>query len=220
MTDEAPERNMIEGFGNRRGKGRKIGVIPPDDKRCNYGMNGDNRCRNWRMKGGLLCGTHGKAAHIQDAAQRAHAEEVARGRAIKRIEAEGVPGVHGAEAVIELLEERLAWQVAMARGLDVIVKKLLESDELRYEHRAGEQLRGEVQAWMQVNAQVAKLGSDYLKIGLDERRTRIAEAQARILVGVIQAVLGRLELNGDQRKMAAVVVPEELQRVAIEGNRD
>ncbi|TVZ01260.1 hypothetical protein EAS64_33825 [Trebonia kvetii] len=137
---------------------------------------------------------------------------------MKRLEREGYPVISGPEAVIEILEERLSVQVGFARALDTLVKRLAETEALRYENRAGEQLRGELQAWMKVNEQVAKLGMDYVKIGLDERKVRLAEAQAAILLGVIDAVIRRLELSSDQKRIAAVVIPEELERVSIEGS--
>lgn len=181
-------------------------------------MNSGNRdrCKNYRQKESKLCATHGKAGPIQNARQRRIAQSDAKRRALRKYEREGPADVSGAEAVIALLEERMGVQVTMVRALDAIVAKLTEADQLRYEHRAGEQLRGEVQAWVQLNQMVTKLGSDYLKIGLDERKVRIAEGQARVLVGVIQAVLGRLDLNSQQRRIAAQAVPEELERVAIE----
>ena len=110
-------------------------------------------------------------------------------------------------------------QIQMARALDDMVGKLTAAGEMRYEHRAGEQLRGEVQVWLALNQQLTKLGADYLKIGLDERKVQIAEAQAKILIGVIRAILDRLDLTGEQRKIAAVAVPQELERVAIEGRK-
>ena len=200
--------------------GRPKGYVPPDHERCvNTGVktSPDGRCRQNRQPGGTQCVFHGNAPHIQSAAQRRHAEEAAKSRAMKRLEREGYPVISGPEAVIEILEERLSVQVAMSRALDDIVRRLVDMEELRYEHRSGEQLRGEVAAWMQLNQQVTKLGSDYLRIGLDERKVRIAEAQAAILIGVIDAVLKRLELTSEQKKIAAVVVPQELERVAIEG---
>lgn len=169
------------------------------------------------MAESTLCTTHCKAPVILNAVKRRQAAADARRRAIKRYEHEGAADVTGAEAVIAMLEERMGVQVQMARALDEIVGRLTAENALRYEHRAGEQLRGELAAWMQVNQQVTKLGTDYLKVGLDERKVRIAEAQARVLVGVIQAVLGRLDLNSQQRRIAAQAVPEELQRAAIEG---
>jgi len=176
----------------------------------------DGRCRRKRKPGGTQCAYHGNAPQVQDAVARRNAETVAKHRAMARLEKEGYPRIAGPEAVIDMLEDRMSVQYALAQLLDLIVLRLSEEDALRYEHRAGEQIRGEVQAWIQINQMVTKLGSDYLKIGLDERKVRLAEAQARILMGVIQAVLNRLELNDGQRKLAAVIVPEELSRAAIE----
>jgi hypothetical protein len=201
--------------------GRQAGSIPPEEKRCvnPSTTSPDGRCRNYRLLGGTQCAHHGNAPQVQSAVARRAAEHMATVRAMKRLEREGYPVISGPEAVIEILEERLSVQVGLARALDTIVRRLTEAEEIRYENRAGEQLRGEVQAWLKLNEQVTRLGSDYLKIGLDERKVRIAEAQAQILIGVIQAVMGRLELTSAQRKLAAVVIPEELERVAIEGQQ-
>ena len=169
------------------------------------------------MEESTVCSTHGRAPQVRKARDRRLVQKDAKYRAIKKYEKEGPADISGAEDVIAFLEERMGVQAQMARALDDIVGKLVAADELRYEHRAGEQLRGEIAVWLQLNQQVTKLGSDYLKIGLDERKVRIAEAQARVLVGVIQAVLSRLDLNSSQRRIAAQAVPEELQRAAIEG---
>lgn len=170
------------------------------------------------MRESTLCATHGRAGHIQNARQRRIATADAKRRAVQKYERDGAVEVSGAEAVIAMLEERMGMQLTMTRALDEIVMKLTAENALRYEHRAGEQLRGELAAWIQLNQMITKLGSDYMKIGLDERKVRIAEGQARVLVGVIQAVLARLDLTGDQRRIAAHAVPEELERVAIEGS--
>jgi hypothetical protein len=170
------------------------------------------------MAESTLCrNPHGRAPQIQNAVQRRIAAADAKRRAIQKYEKEGPIEISGAEDVIGLLEERMGVQLQMVRALDEIVGRLSAADELRYEGRAGEQIRGEMQAWMNLQQMLTKLGSDYLKIGLDERKVRIAESQARILVGVIQAVLGRLDLTGEQRRVAARAVPEELERVAIQG---
>jgi len=201
----------------------KPGPTPflPDEERCvNPSQTSpDGRCKRKRQQGGTQCQWHGNAPHVQNAVQRRNAEYMARRRAMERLEREGLPVVKGAEAVIEILEERLSVQVAMSRALDDIVRRLTDMDELRYEHRAGEQLRGELQAWLAVNQMVTKLGSDYLKIGLDERKVRISEAQARILLSVLQAVMTQLNLTNEQRKVWAVVVPQELERAAIEAGQ-
>jgi hypothetical protein len=190
--------------------------LPPDEKRCVNPVE-DGRCKNYRVPGGTQCAYHGNAPQVQSAVQRRNAENMARQRALKRLEKDGYPVVAGPEAVIEMLEDRMGFQYGLAKALDLLVRKLVEADELRYEHQAGEQIRGEVQAWVQVNQMVTKLGTDYLKIGLDERKVRLAEAHGRLIMQVIQAVMDRLELTGDQRKIAAVAIPEELNRVVVAG---
>jgi hypothetical protein len=193
--------------------------LPPDEKRCvrHIPSKDGERCKRWRAPGATECATHNIGFTKQTAALRRHAAEEAKSRAIKKYQKQGPLEISGAEDVIDLLKERMGVQIQITRALDEVIGKLTELDALRYEHRAGEQLRGEVQVWLQLNQQLTKLGADYLKIGLDERKVQIAEAQAKILVGVIRAVLDRLDLSGEQRRIAARAVPEELERVAVQG---
>jgi hypothetical protein len=200
-------------------------AIPPDEDRCIFRFSESGlRCKAWRSKKSDFtdfCGSHqqygqpGTGIEGTPTERRAHVKR-AQGRVAARLESGELVPIRGAVAVIDVLEERLTVQVELARELDGIVAKLMELDALRYEGKTGEQLRGELAAWLSINQMVTKLGADYLKIGLDERKVRIAEAQARILVAVIQAVMVRLDLTSEQRKIAAVAIPEELQRVAIE----
>jgi hypothetical protein len=54
--------------------------------------------------------------------------------------------------------------------------------------------------------------------GLAERRVKICEAQARLLVIGLRAIFARLGLTAEQEALAAVVVPEELRRLStVEG---
>jgi tRNA(Ile2) C34 agmatinyltransferase TiaS len=191
----------------------------PDEKRCVHSNASGERCRKYRMNESTLCRTHGSAPHILSAVQRRQAGYDAKMRALRKYEKEGPVEISGAEAVIELLEERMGKQVQMARALDEVVGKLTAEEAIRYEGRAGEQIRGEVQVWIQIQQMLTKLGADYLKIGLDERKVRIAEAQARVLIGVIQAVMARLDLTSSQRRIAAQAIPEELQRASIESGK-
>lgn len=49
---------------------------------------------------------------------------------------------------------------------------------------------------------------------VDQRQTRVLEAQAAALAAVITRVLDRLELSLEQRELVTVVVPEELERMS------
>jgi hypothetical protein len=52
------------------------------------------------------------------------------------------------------------------------------------------------------------------KLGLEERRVRLAEAQGLIVLGIIQNVLGDLSLTPAQHEIAATAVPARL-RAAV-----
>jgi hypothetical protein len=54
-----------------------------------------------------------------------------------------------------------------------------------------------------------------LDAGTSERQTRVMEAQAIALAGVITRVLDRLDLTSAQRELVPVVVPAELERLSI-----
>jgi hypothetical protein len=53
-----------------------------------------------------------------------------------------------------------------------------------------------------------------ISAGIEERRVRIAEAQGQIVARVIQRILDRLQLNGEQNRLVPLIVREELQRAA------
>lgn len=198
----------------------RMNELPPDDKRCvNTGVKSspDGRCRKWRQEGGTQCAYHGNAPRTQSAIQRRNAEKAAKHRVMKRLEKDGYPRISGPEAVIDMLEDRVSVQYAMAQGLDFLVAKLLEEDAIRYEHQAGEQLRGEIQAWLAVNQMVAKLGTDLMKLDLAGKRAELDKANGELLARVLTAILDRLELTSAQRKLAAVAIPEELGRVVVKG---
>ena len=49
---------------------------------------------------------------------------------------------------------------------------------------------------------------------IDERRVRLAEQQGEILIGVIQAILGDLNLTAEQQAKVPEIVPRHLRAVA------
>jgi hypothetical protein len=83
-------------------------------------------------------------------------------------------------------------------------------EQLRYDHRSGEQLRAEVALYERALDRCIKVLEVMARLGISERRTRVAEAQAIMLAGVIDRVLDRLDLDEAQRMLALEIVPEEL----------
>lgn len=114
---------------------------------------------------------------------------------------------------LDALQELLGESVSLKDRLGRVVGRL-EDDSLRYDGRAGEQLRGELQAYMAIMRDVAKFSETIVKLGISERRQRLAEAQAMMVVAAVKAILTRLELTGEQQMIAARVVPEELRAIA------
>ena len=74
---------------------------------------------------------------------------------------------------------------------------------------------------MQALVAHAERAGQWARVGLDtgtaERQTRVLEVHAAALTGVIRRVLGRLQLTSAQLELVPVVVPEEIERIGIEG---
>jgi hypothetical protein len=136
-------------------------------------------------------------------------EKAARERLMKQAKQRGIDRIQDAVEELEILaSEAKAFKDICRERLDAI------GDTWRYDHRAGEQLRAEVALYERAIDRCNKILTDYVRLGIAEKRVKIAEAQAMLLLGVIQNVLGRLELTRDQKRIAAVVVPEELRAIS------
>lgn len=86
-------------------------------------------------------------------------------------------------------------------------------EELRYSAQTGEQLRAEVGLYERALDRTMRILEVMAKLGISERRTQIAEAQAVMLMEVIKNVLDRIELTPGQKVLAAQVVPQELKAI-------
>jgi hypothetical protein len=187
---------------------------PEASRKCSFVRLNGVKCQAWAIRGGTVCRQHGgQLPQVSAKAAARMAESQQRRRALERVQRSGFT-VSGVEDAIGILEERMAVQTEMARALDDLVRRLVELDELRYEHgKAGEQLRGELQIWLQMQTLLGKTAADYLKLNVAERKQRLAESQALMVVQVIKAILGRLELSREQKALAVTVVPEELRAI-------
>lgn len=83
-------------------------------------------------------------------------------------------------------------------------------DQLRYEHRAGEQLRAEVALYERAMDRCVKVLTDIMRLGIAERRARIEEAQAVMMLQIFNTVLGRMDLPAQKRALAMQIIQEEL----------
>jgi hypothetical protein len=171
------------------------------------------QCARHAIAGAKTCRVHGSATKAaREAAARNVAEQKARAAAAAEAAKTGKV-VRPGQDPLTALEDALADVVAIKERLGSIVDRL-NDESLRYEGRAGEQLRGEIQAYMASIRDVVRTAEVLVKLGIAERRQALDEAMAMTLVSVIKNVLNRLELTPDQRKLSVAVVPEELRAVS------
>lgn len=152
-----------------------------------------------------MCATHGGSApQVRQAAARRVAEQKARDAVTRS----GWIVVAGQDP-LTVLENALSDVVALKQRLGVIVDRLSD-DGLRYRGRAGEQIRGELAAYMASMRDVTRTAETMLKLNLAERRANVAKTEARAIVEILRAVFTRLDLTSEQQALARVAVPEEM----------
>lgn len=172
------------------------------------------RCRSWVKPGQLVCRRHGgEVPAVKTKAELRREEYKIRGRLRKRLTNGGLTPIEDVYAALE-------GNAAEAQAFKEIVWQRLSDitgeEGWRYKSTAGEQLRAEVALYERAMERANNFLVQYVKLGIADRRVKVAEAQAMILVGVIQNILGRLDLSRDQKRIAATVVPEELRAISNE----
>lgn len=171
-------------------------------------------CRRRPVTGGVVCPVHGGevGATKRAAADRRNRAEVQR-RMERQLLKEGYPTI---DSAIDELEKIAAEAIVFKNICQQRINELLERNEkFGYEGRAGEQLRSEVAVYERALDRCNKVLVDHVRLGIAERKQKLDEQQAVLLVGVIKAILNQLDLTRDQKKLAGEVVPRELR--AIEG---
>jgi hypothetical protein len=170
-------------------------------------------CKRPPGPGAVVCKVHGGALpRVRQAAQFRLARDEAQQELIKRMKT--AQREDRADAVTEL--DRLAAEVIVFKD---IVRERLDTimalpEGIRYEGKTGEQLRAEVALYERALDRCNTVLATNVKLGIAERKVELNKAQAQILAGVIRAILGQLELNHDQQRMAARVVPIELMAIS------
>lgn len=145
------------------------------------------QCRRRAIMGGTVCRFHGGSAPQVKAAAAARvtlAEAMASG------------------------DRRPAWEI-FADALHAADILMLDARVKLESEVTVEQLNRFAEA-LERAQRFAKM---FLDAGVDERQTRIAEAQALMLVGVIRAVLDDLDLSPEQRARVGEVVPRHMRAV-------
>lgn len=98
----------------------------------------------------------------------------------------------------------------------IVAKEYFRSqiEELRYKGNTGEQLRAEVALWERAMDRCEKVLSTIVRLGIQERVTRVKEAEMVLLGQALDRILDRLELTPTQRAMSEAIVVEELEAIS------
>jgi hypothetical protein len=168
------------------------------------------RCQNGAMQDSKFCPFH------QPKDKWVVPQTIEQNLAVTRIhriaKEEGIDTTSVANPLAKLLEiaaEAVAFKEELARRVVA-----LEAHEWRYEHVAGEQIRGDILLYERAIDRAARMLMQITRLGIEERLARVTERQAVI---VEQAIVAALEESGATQLMqdkARDVVAKKL-RAAI-----
>lgn len=171
---------------------------PMKPRRCKAHTTAGNPCRRAPILGGEVCPSHGgRAPQVKAAAERRHAAQALEADARAVLAFEAVEPI--ADPVLALAE--LAAEVrATVRALGQRVNALQDP---RYISAMGtEQTRAELTLLGQYQDRLARMLTALGQFDLDDRRVRITEAQAAVVVHVLDRLFAFLDLE-PQRKAEA-----------------
>lgn len=161
-------------------------------------------CGRFAIKGGTVCATHGGSIQrVKAAARRRLAEQVAR-QQLAELEVEPLGNPLDELLALAAREKAIeAWFAAKVSALDL--------DDMRYRSDHGlEQLRAELALWERARDRLGRWLGSLIRLGLDEKKARLTEVQARIIGDMFETLLDRLELSYEQRRVAPTIMRELL----------
>lgn len=180
------------------------------------------QCERWAIAGGTTCRVHGSGTKASKASKAAAKRRKAEAAARAATATFGLPVEVDPQAALLAELHRtagaVAWLDSIVQGLerdDVTWGKTREKtggDDHGTTHEAGVNVW--VQLWQSERKHLAAVARECLKSGIEERRVQLAEDQGRLLAGVVQRILARLDLTTAQQALVGQVVPEEFRAIA------
>jgi hypothetical protein len=171
------------------------------------------RCGSWPVKGSTVCEKHGGSAPQVRRAAAARLATAKAETAIAREAAKTGRVVLPNQNPLDVLEGAMTDIVRLKDRLGSVVDRLAD-ESLRYPGRAGEQLRGELQAYQSALRDTVKAAETMLKLGIAERRLEIQQAQAVLLSVMLDKVFNDIGLTPDQQAIANTAVPVRLMEIS------
>jgi hypothetical protein len=195
---------------------------PREEKRC-IGTNKESgeRCRKGHGPGGKVCEVHGGAT---DQNRLAAALRVAEGDLMAL--AADLVGTPVDNPLVEL--GKIAGRVrAWMEMLEGRVSALLvgetatrededdegsagHRDDIRYPHRAGEQMRAEVQLYERAMSQLGSLLTSIARLDIDRRLVQIEQDKVELVAKAVDAAIREAGLSGEQATVAKGAVVRHL----------
>lgn len=185
------------------------------------------RCKRYPVPGLTVCKMHGGGSK---AAKQAAARNIAQANAARSAAQIGLPleispqqalldEVQRSAGMVAFYQDRVN-EVTGNRTGDLIFS-LTKYEEVQSETLGNSETtttEAGVHVWLQLlneeRDRLTRVSLAAIKAGIAERRVQLAEQQGHALVGVIRAILARLDLNPSQVTLASTVVPEELRALS------
>lgn len=183
-------------------------------EKCVHGKGTESRCKNWPLKGGVVCRSHGGNAPQVKAKAAVRAELMSWGL--------DAPTVDPGETLLKLVSQ----SAARAEGYALELKELAaERPTLRdalireaygeFGTVVGEYARGLVALEAQERERCANWCVKAIAAGLAERTVRLAERQGALIADLLRAVMNdpQLGLTPAQRRVLPDVAERHLDLV-------
>ncbi|MDQ0030175.1 HGGxSTG domain-containing protein [Arthrobacter bambusae] len=178
---------------------------------CKATARSGEQCSNPPISGGTVCRMHGGSAPaVKAAAARRKAAEAVEAEAQAILAHEGFAGVESPlEELSRLANEALAVKNASAARVNALTS-ISTTSKLGVES-----LAVEVALYERAMDRAAKFLDMLTKSGFEERRLRVAEGTAGLVVQVLKAIFERLNLSPEQQALIPIVVPQELRALEV-----
>lgn len=175
--------------------------------KCSAVRSNGKPCANYAIHGGTVCHAHGGSApHVKAAAKR----RVERAYAERAVATYGLPvDIEPLDALLQELRRtagHVAWLGELVGGLHHDPADLSDSQLKQYSPETGTVTTSVwVDLYMRERAHFAKVASDCLRAGVEERKVKLAEDQGRLVAGAIRRIVESLGLDPASDEVRTVV---------------